>query len=250
MACGDGWIYRGYSAGCDWGNWLNPMLAVPFANTHYQQGDIYKVGYPMTHMQYSCGMDYREYSGGSYGRCMIAMGDNGSWLVRTGFYNKYVAMGGSCSPLGKPRSNEYGWYAPQFGRTVARQDFNGGYMLWNNNAAYVYNYGGARIASVEPLVGESSAAPRELSLAISPNPVQTQTRIEFALPSPAKVELGLYDVSGRLVARLADGEYAAGQHSVDWQMVDQSGSRVKVGMYFVRLAIPGHLITKKLVIAQ
>lgn len=249
-ACGGGWIYQGYSAGCDWGNWLNPGLAVPFANTHYQQGDIYKVGYPVTHMQYSCGMDYREYNGGSFGRCMIAMGDNGSWLVRTGFYDKYVAMGGPCSALGKPRSNEYSWYAPQFGRTVARQNFNGGYMLWHNNTAYVYNNGGARIASAEPVVGEPLAARYELSLAISPNPVQAWTRIEFTLPSASTVELGLYDVSGRLVAQLAGGEHAAGPHAVDWQLVDQSGSRVKAGMYFVRLAIPDRLITKKLVIAQ
>lgn len=247
-ACGGGWIYQGYSAGCDWGNWLNPMLAVPFANTHYQQGDVWKVGYSVTHMQYSCGMDYREYDGGSYGRCMIAMGNNGSWLVRTGFYNKYKALGGPCSRLGKPESNEYWYWDPTRVSYVSRQNFQYGYMVWWQNAAYVYLYGGGML-SAQPSESEPQSSP-DFSMALVENPIRSGATIRYSLAEAGEVSIQLYDLSGRLVRTLERGQHQAGQRTVSWNVRDEGGMRVRSGMYFVRLQFGAQAITKKIVVAE
>lgn len=247
-ACDGGWVYHGYAQGCDWGNFLNPMLAIPFANVHAQQGGTGRVGYPITHMQYSCGLDYRLYSGGSYGECMIAKGDNGMWLVRTGFYNKYKAMGGSCSSLGKPRSNEYSWYDSRRGATVARQDFNGGYMIWYQNTAIVYNSSNVRIASASPALDESMIG--TLSMTIGPNPIQREAQIRFSLPEQSDISLNVYDVTGRKVSTLTSGLLPAGEHVFQWSRTDDRGSRVVTGIYFVRLVTPTGTLNRRVIIVD
>ena len=63
-----------------------------------------------------------------------------------------------------------------------------------------------------------------------PNPVTTQAVIRSALPHATHVRLAVYDVLGREVARLADGEFSAGEHEV---RVDASG--LPPGLYSYRI---------------
>jgi hypothetical protein len=90
--------------------------------------------------------------------------------------------------------------------------------------------------------GEIASAPRTRSLLWSvPNPFRAGTTIAFSLAEPAPVSLRIYDVQGRLVARLLDDEQrAAGSHSVRW--VPESGA----GVYFVRLETPHGSASRKL----
>jgi hypothetical protein len=69
-----------------------------------------------------------------------------------------------------------------------------------------------------------------------PNPFNPQTMIRFDLPSDSLVSLRIYDVSGRCVATLADGEpMAAGRREVAWHGNDAQGRAVAAGTYFCRL---------------
>jgi hypothetical protein len=68
-----------------------------------------------------------------------------------------------------------------------------------------------------------------------PNPFETATAIRFDLPEANYVNLTVFDVEGRAVARLTDGVWEAGQHTVTWGGVDQSGNCVSPGVYFVRM---------------
>jgi hypothetical protein len=63
-----------------------------------------------------------------------------------------------------------------------------------------------------------------------PNPFNPQTTIRFDLPAAGHVRLALYDLLGREVALLADGERAPGPHAV---RVD--GSSLASGPYVYRL---------------
>ena len=73
-----------------------------------------------------------------------------------------------------------------------------------------------------------------------PNPFNPVTRIAFDVPSPgAVVELRIYDVSGRLVRTLVDGEVPPGRHSAEWDGTDRSGAAVASGVYFYRFDAPG-----------
>jgi hypothetical protein len=76
--------------------------------------------------------------------------------------------------------------------------------------------------------------PAEFSLAQNmPNPFNPSTRIAFALPRRSIVHMTIYSLMGQVVAQLADGEFEAGFHSVDWS------PSLASGLYFYRLeAVP------------
>ena len=69
-----------------------------------------------------------------------------------------------------------------------------------------------------------------------PNPFNPRTIIQFDLPEPTVVSLGVYDISGRLVRVLLCGEaVVAGRHEAVWNGRNESGRTVAAGVYFYRL---------------
>jgi hypothetical protein len=81
-----------------------------------------------------------------------------------------------------------------------------------------------------------------------PNPARGSTTVSYAIAQAGRVQLGVYDVSGRLVRQLVDGERRAGTETLVWNGMDASGTRQEAGVYFVRLAAPGHSETRKVVL--
>jgi flagellar hook assembly protein FlgD len=53
-----------------------------------------------------------------------------------------------------------------------------------------------------------------------------------------RASLAIYDVLGRKVRRLADGDLPAGSTAIRWDGRDAAGSAARTGMYFARLATP------------
>jgi len=72
-----------------------------------------------------------------------------------------------------------------------------------------------------------------------PNPFSGGTRIAFALPAPAEVDLRIFDAAGRLVRTLATGPLAAGRHEVEWDGADARGRAAPSGRYLLRLRAGG-----------
>ena len=84
-----------------------------------------------------------------------------------------------------------------------------------------------------------------------PNPFNPSTTIPFFLPSGLAVSLEVYDVSGRLVARLIDDEkLGLGPHSVRWNGTDARGASVSSGIYICRLAAGKSIISRKMVLLK
>ena len=78
-----------------------------------------------------------------------------------------------------------------------------------------------------------------------PNPFNPSTVIRFALPEAGEVDLSVYDVSGRLVARLVHGRMQAGAHAVTWAPAGAAS-----GIYFYLLRAQGVTIAKKAVLLR
>jgi hypothetical protein len=72
-----------------------------------------------------------------------------------------------------------------------------------------------------------------------PNPMANEAWFGFDLPRAAPVELDIFDLAGRRVARLASGDRGAGHYQMRWTGMNESGGRVKAGLYFVRFSTPG-----------
>lgn len=84
-----------------------------------------------------------------------------------------------------------------------------------------------------------------------PNPFNPVTAIQYDVPARGGwVTLRIYDVSGRLLATLVDGEETAGVKRVTWNGTDTRGRKVASGIYFYRLEAPGFMQTRKMVLVQ
>jgi hypothetical protein len=84
-----------------------------------------------------------------------------------------------------------------------------------------------------------------------PNPFNPHTTIAFELPRQMTVSLHVFDVRGRLIRELIDGEiFSEGRHEVIWNGRDESGRKVASGTYFFRLEAGNDSETKRMVLAK
>ncbi len=77
-------------------------------------------------------------------------------------------------------------------------------------------------------------------LAPRPQPLRGEGRVEFTLARAGDVRLDLLDVSGRAVAHLAGGDYAAGRHEVAF-----GASGIPAGVYELVLSAPGRVLASR-----
>ncbi len=68
-----------------------------------------------------------------------------------------------------------------------------------------------------------------------PNPFNPSTTIAFRLPERGQITLSVFDVLGREVAVLADGDFAAGSYMTPWNGRTKEGSQASSGVYFYRI---------------
>ena len=91
-----------------------------------------------------------------------------------------------------------------------------------------------------------SELPEEVSLSQNyPNPFNPTTTIEYGLPENGHVTLQVFDMLGRQVATLVDGQISAGTHQVTFD-----ASSLSSGVYIYRLQAGEHVLTKKLTLIK
>jgi hypothetical protein len=84
-----------------------------------------------------------------------------------------------------------------------------------------------------------------------PNPFNPETTIRFSVPLPGtRVSLKIYDVAGRHVATLIDGERSAGFRTASWNGKDDRGTDAASGVYFCRLVAGGEVLSRKIVLLR
>ncbi|MGQ0723255.1 MAG: FG-GAP-like repeat-containing protein [Candidatus Eiseniibacteriota bacterium] len=84
--------------------------------------------------------------------------------------------------------------------------------------------------------GQADFLPTEYALSGGqPNPFRGTTAIRFDLPAGGRVNLSLFDVTGRLVKTLVDRDLTPGRYEPGWDGRDDAGRTVSPGVYFVRL---------------
>jgi hypothetical protein len=95
------------------------------------------------------------------------------------------------------------------------------------------------------------AVPVALAIAsVAPNPFNPSTTVVFELPRSARASVQVFDLRGRLVAVLHEGELPAGRHQVVWNGDDGNGRQAATGIYVVRLHDGQQSRTAKAVLAK
>jgi hypothetical protein len=115
---------------------------------------------------------------------------------------------------------------------IACRYSNGVTLLFQNAAA-------AAVESAPPQTALASLHPSV------PNPFRSSTTIQFSLTHRERARLELYSVDGRLVRRLLDQQFSAGQHQVGWDGRDESGRDVPSGTYIYRLQVNKRAAVRK-----
>ncbi len=83
-----------------------------------------------------------------------------------------------------------------------------------------------------------------------PNPFNPETRIQFDLKATAKVELAIYDLTGKRVRTLISETMSAGRYSVSWDGRNEQGKLMPSGIYFYRLKTGDQIQTRRMVFLQ
>jgi hypothetical protein len=94
--------------------------------------------------------------------------------------------------------------------------------------------------------------PKEFALSSPrPNPCRGGTSVELAVPAGAgRATVAVYDLAGRRVRSLVDGEVTPGRRVLTWDGLDSSGKHAAAGVYFVKLEAPHATATKKVTLLR
>ena len=83
-----------------------------------------------------------------------------------------------------------------------------------------------------------------------PNPFNSYTRIKYGLPVNSRVRIQIYDVMGREVITLSDGQLPAGYHTALWKSENNAGNPVASGVYFYRIQAGDFSSVKKMTLVR
>jgi hypothetical protein len=128
-----------------------------------------------------------------------------------------------------------------------------------NNGIKVFRPGGSLTNSTRPLIAfadtcymvvgvtnKGQETPKNFSLNQNyPNPFNPSTKIDFAIPKSANVEIKVFDILGREVATLMNEFKHAGNYSVEF-----NGGNISSGVYFYTLKSGNFKDTKKMLMIK
>jgi len=142
------------------------------------------------------------------------------------------------------------------GRLPAALGFAGtSLLIWEDDRAGSVDIYGQRVNLDGSLgaTGTDAEAP-EARIALGqnhPNPFNPSTTIRFRLSEPGWVGLSIHDLAGRRVRTLRDGfEPGAGEHSVRWDGLDESGRPAASGIYLYSLRTADKVLSKRMVLVK
>lgn len=83
-----------------------------------------------------------------------------------------------------------------------------------------------------------------------PNPSRTGFALDFATPRPTAALVEVFDVRGRLVTTLVNGQLDPGVHRIEWNGELAHGKRAAAGVYFIRSKANDRTENRKVVLLQ
>jgi len=82
-----------------------------------------------------------------------------------------------------------------------------------------------------------------------PNPFNPITKIRFAIPKANQVSIIVYDMLGRKVRELVNGNYKAGEYSIDFNAY-KGGARLASGVYIYRIKAGSFTTSRKMTLLK
>lgn len=129
--------------------------------------------------------------------------------------------------------------ARQSGDAVTRQCSKPVRRQYDRGIAYL---------SLAPAPADNTVQPDNISLLKAyPNPFNPTINLRFDLAQLSRVKINVYDIRGRLVRTLTEGDLNAGTHTFTWNGWDDQGRTLSSGVYFLTLEDGATSIKQKIV---
>jgi flagellar hook assembly protein FlgD len=94
------------------------------------------------------------------------------------------------------------------------------------------------------------STPRSLTLDVYPSPFNPVTTVALSLPRPSPVSIKIYDIRGRQVRTLFQGELFEGRHEFRWDAADDAGDPLASGVYVLRTQTEQETKTRKVALVR
>jgi len=127
-----------------------------------------------------------------------------------------------------------------------RVDFEDGFASSVRTRTLVED--GVVVAIPDVTLGEN--LPPIASIKLAPNPWESGAQIRFQLSHPAEGVIRVHAVDGRVVRRIAEGVFEAGEHVIAYDGTDDEGKDLPNGGYFIRLDASNVQAAGKLIITR
>ena len=83
-----------------------------------------------------------------------------------------------------------------------------------------------------------------------PNPFNPSTTINFSLPQKSDVKLIVYNILGKEVKTLINGDREAGSYEIKWNGLNNNGQSVATGIYIYRITAGNFTSEKKMILMK
>ena len=182
-----------------------------------------------------------------------------SFKVEIGYWNgtNFIAGGPDATLTGNGSKTVFTYTTDASAFTVNTGNYLALRITNNSTLSYAVQTGGAWSYCSSPnssknyLVSVENNSmtenvPKEYALHQNyPNPFNPVTKISYEIPVKSLVTLKVYDMLGREVARLYDGEREAGRYEAEF-----NGMRFSSGVYFYKLEAGSYTAVKKLLLVK
>lgn len=125
-----------------------------------------------------------------------------------------------------------------------------------SDTSYTFTYGSApRVFTITlsdlPLGAPEIDKPEKFALGPNiPNPFNASTQFVIEIPEATDVRVEIFDLLGRQVATLVDGQMEIGWHRVIWDGLDDSGDELPSGIYLYRVTAGDFKQTRKMTLIK
>jgi hypothetical protein len=116
---------------------------------------------------------------------------------------------------------------------------------FNNGSVYFYKFSELFPALSPKFIPESFELYQNF-----PNPFNALTTIRYNLPMDTRVNITIYDILGRKIIELVNGEEVAGRKQIIWTGNNTNGRPSSSGVYIYRLETTKFNYTKKMILMK
>ena len=137
------------------------------------------------------------------------------------------------------------WYDYMLGESIVEENLSNAFLLQPGEYRI---YTDVELETPDLTVGLVNAGgDKRSTVSVYPNPFNNLTTISYELANTDRVDVSVFDLSGRVVKSIYTGTQGAGHYNLIWDGKDESGNKCAAGVYTIRVATRQSVGTSKVI---